>query len=80
MNIILIVISAFVMFKVKGIKALADKSATWTAVTEFRKSSSESLYHTPKPENNQEQAAVFTPVETPKTSKEEPSSEEKKSE
>ena len=82
MNIILIVISAFVMFKVKGIKALADKSATWTAVTAFRQSSSESLYHIPKPDNGQEKAAVFTPVETPKkpeTSKEESSSEDKES-
>jgi uncharacterized hydrophobic protein (TIGR00271 family) len=62
MNIILIVISAFVMFKVKGLTSLADKSATWTAVTEFRKSSSESLYHTIV-EKTEEAAAVFTPAE-----------------
>jgi len=82
MNIILIVISAFVMFRVKGIKALADKSATWTAVTQFRKSS-ESLYHIPKPEDSKEKIttseevkekiAVFTPVDE---SKEESTSED----
>ena len=78
MNIILIVVSAFVMFRVKGIKALADKSATWTAVTQFRKSSSESLYHTPKPpETTEEKAAIFTPAEKPKATKEEPPSKEK---
>jgi uncharacterized hydrophobic protein (TIGR00341 family) len=79
MNIVLIVISAFVMFKVKGIKTLADKSATWTAVTAFRKSSSESLYHLPpKVEKVEEKvAAVFTSAEEePKTTKEEPSSKE----
>ena len=62
MNIILIVISAFVMFKVKGLTSLADKSATWTAVTQFRKTSSESLYHTTPTEKNGEAAAVFTPA------------------
>ncbi len=80
MNIILIVISAFVMFRVKGIKALADKSATWTAVTQFRKTSSESLYHIPKPESNGEKVAVFTPADKPKTSKEEPQPEEEEGE
>ncbi len=79
MNIILIVISAFVMFKVKGIKALADKSATWTAVTEFRKSSSETLYHklADKVEEKVESAAVFTPAkEEKKPEKETPSVKE----
>jgi len=78
MNIILIVISAFVMFRVKGIKALADKSATWTAVTQFRKSSSESLYHIPKVEDIEEKvAAVFTSAEEePKKTKKESSSKE----
>jgi len=63
MNIILIMISAFVMFKVKGLRSLADKSATWTAVTQFRKTSSESLYHTTTAEKNGDAAAVFTPAE-----------------
>ena len=66
MNIILIVISAFVMFKVKGLTSLADKSATWTAVTQFQKTSSESLYHTTSTiettEKKEETAAVFTPA------------------
>jgi uncharacterized hydrophobic protein (TIGR00341 family) len=61
MNIILIVVSAFVMFKVKGLRSLADKSATWTAVTKFRQTSSESLYHTTT-EKKEETAAVFTPA------------------
>jgi uncharacterized hydrophobic protein (TIGR00341 family) len=81
MNIILIVISAFVMFKVKGLTSLADKSATWTAVTEFRKSSSESLYHTAT-EQKGESAAVFTPAKTDDKEKEEntpPSNGEEKS-
>ncbi|MGY5873217.1 MAG: TIGR00341 family protein [Candidatus Thorarchaeota archaeon] len=63
MNIILIDISAIVMFRVKGLTSLADKSATWTAVTQFRKTSSESLYHTPPSEKKEENAAVFTPAE-----------------
>ncbi len=66
MNIILIVISAFVMFRVKGLTSLADKSATWTAVTQFQKTSSESLYHTTattaSTEKKEETAAVFTPA------------------
>jgi len=60
MNIILIVVSAFVMFKVKGLTSIADKSATWTAVTQFRKSSSDGLYHTANNGKNEETAAVFT--------------------
>ncbi|MGY5859603.1 MAG: TIGR00341 family protein [Candidatus Thorarchaeota archaeon] len=77
MNIILIVISAFVMFKVKGLTSLADKSATWTAVTQFRQTSSESLYHTTTTEKKEEAAAaVFTPVEEEKESDEEPPPEE----
>lgn len=74
MNIILIVISAFVMFKVKGLTSLADKSATWTAVTQFQKTSSESLYHTTvttgTTEKKEETAAVFTPAKEEKTVKE----------
>jgi len=76
MNIILIVISAFVMFRVKGLTSLADKSATWTAVTQFQKTTSESLYHTTATtgtvEKKEEIAAVFTPAEEEETAKEEP--------
>ena len=75
MNIILIVISAFVMFKVKGLTSLADKSATWTAVTQFQKTSSESLYHTTATtgttEKKEETAAVFTPAKEETKAKEE---------
>lgn len=70
MNIILIVISAFVMFKVKGLTSLADKSATWTAVTKFRQTSSESLYHKPTTEKKEVTAAVFTPAKEVEKSKE----------
>lgn len=71
MNIILIVISAFVMFRVKGLTSLANKSATWTAVTQFRKTSSESLYHSKSAEKKEEAAAVFTPAEEEKKKVEE---------
>ncbi|MCK5265940.1 MAG: TIGR00341 family protein [Candidatus Thorarchaeota archaeon] len=60
-NIILIVISAFVMFKVKGLTSLADKSATWTAVTQFTSSSTSDLYHTRSPGAT---PAVDAPVAT----------------
>lgn len=80
MNIILIVISAFVMFKVKGLTSLADKSATWTAVTQFQKTSSESLYHTPtttwSTEKKEETAAVFTPAKEEKKVEEEAPTED----
>ncbi|MGY5880428.1 MAG: TIGR00341 family protein [Candidatus Thorarchaeota archaeon] len=77
MNIILIVISAFVMFKVKGLRSLADKSATWTAVTQFRQTSSESLYHTTPNGKKEEIAAVFTPAEeTKETNEVAPTTEE----
>ncbi|MBE0526509.1 MAG: DUF389 domain-containing protein, partial [Candidatus Thorarchaeota archaeon] len=73
MNIILIIISAFIMFKVKGLTSLADKSATWTAVTKFRQTSSESLYHKNTTEKKEETAAVFTPAKEEKKVKEETS-------
>ncbi len=80
MNIILIVISAFVMFRVKGLTSLADKSATWTAVTQFQKTSSESLYHTTATtdttEKKEETAAVFTPVKEEKKTEEEAPTED----
>ncbi len=78
MNIILIVISAFVMFRVKGLTSLADKSATWTAVTQFQKTSSESLYHTTTDttEKKEETAAVFTPVKEEKKTEEEAPTED----
>ena len=82
MNIILIIISAFVMFKVKGLTSLADKSATWTAVTQFRQTSSESLYHTATESKENNAAAVFTPAAKEKEKTEEetqPPEEPKKS-
>ncbi|MBN2230756.1 MAG: TIGR00341 family protein [Candidatus Thorarchaeota archaeon] len=54
-NIILIDVSAVIMFKIKKLGVIADKSATWRAVTQFQKRKSSSLYHSP--------AASFKPVE-----------------
>ena len=64
MNIILIDLSAIVMFRIKKLTPLADRSATWTAVTQFTKTRKESLYHITRPEQNG--GATFTPApETP---------------
>jgi uncharacterized hydrophobic protein (TIGR00271 family) len=70
MNIILIDVFAVVMFRIKRLTPMADKSATWRAVTEFRQTRSESLYHianedTPTKPVAPEAAATFTPVSTP---------------
>ncbi len=61
MNIILIDLAAIVMFRIKKLTPLADRSATWTAVTQFTKTRSESLYHTPRPETPE---ATFKPAPT----------------
>jgi uncharacterized hydrophobic protein (TIGR00341 family) len=62
MNIILIDLSAIVMFRIKKLTPLAARSATWTAVTQFTKTRKETLYHTPRPEPNG--GATFTPAPT----------------
>jgi uncharacterized hydrophobic protein (TIGR00341 family) len=62
MNIILIDLAAIVMFRIKKLTPLADRSATWTAVTQFTKTRKESLYHTTRPDPNG--GAVFTPAPT----------------
>ncbi|MHA1926312.1 MAG: DUF389 domain-containing protein [Candidatus Thorarchaeota archaeon] len=69
MNIILIDIFAIVMFRIKRLTPMADKSATWRAVTEFRQTRSESLYHITNDEAASkpvapEAAATFTPAST----------------
>jgi len=61
MNIILIDLAAIVMFRIKKLTPLANRSATWTAVTQFTKSRSESLYHKPRPEPTE---VKFTPAPT----------------
>lgn len=63
MNIILIDLAAIVMFRIKKLTPLADRSATWTAVTQFTKTRSESLYHKPRLETPE---ATFTPAPTTK--------------
>ncbi len=55
MNIVIIDVAAIVMFKIKKLGVIADKSATWTAVTQFKQKRPPSLYHIPG-----SQAASFT--------------------
>ncbi len=66
MNIILIDISAIIMFRIKKLTALADRSATWTAVTKFNQTRSASLYHTSveeqSKEKTEEKPAKFKPA------------------
>jgi len=78
MNILLIDLAAIVMFRVKKLTSIANKSATWTAVTQFRVTRSESLYHRPAQEKKPKEAATFTPApkeEEPKKEVEETPSE-----
>ncbi|MGY5853565.1 MAG: TIGR00341 family protein [Candidatus Thorarchaeota archaeon] len=67
-NIIIIDISAIVMFRIKRLTPIANKSATWTAVTEFTQIRSRSLYHdndsTPTETESEEVLATFTPAPT----------------
>jgi uncharacterized hydrophobic protein (TIGR00341 family) len=63
MNLIVIDLAAIVMFRVKKLTSIANKSATWTAVTQFRVPRSESLYHRPTTETTPQDAAVFTPAD-----------------
>jgi hypothetical protein len=69
MNIILIDVFAIVMFRIKRLTPMADKSATWRAVTEFRQTRSESLYHVANEvsatkADAPDSAATFTPAPT----------------
>ena len=66
MNIILIAVAAYFMFRIKKVTVIADKSATWTAVTQFTSSSTSDLYHTRAPVATPAEAvpvATFTSVE-----------------
>ena len=69
MNILIIDIAAIIMFRVKRLTPLADKSATWKAVTAFKKTRSKSLYHNataPTTVTEDEQpAATFKPTPEP---------------
>jgi uncharacterized membrane protein len=63
MNIILIDASAIITFKIKKLTPIANKSATWTGVMEFKQTRSASLYHTApiEPASKPEvKAATFT--------------------
>ncbi|MFX0053406.1 MAG: DUF389 domain-containing protein [Promethearchaeota archaeon] len=76
MNIIFIDVFAIVMFRIKRLTPMADKSATWRAVTEFRQTRSESLYHIANNESGTKSAATFTPAptSTPSPAKDKPQS------
>jgi uncharacterized hydrophobic protein (TIGR00271 family) len=77
MNIVLIDVFAIVMFRIKRLAPMADKSATWRAVTEFRQTRSESLYHIPNAESTsrpaapEAAAATFTPASAPDAKRDE---------
>ncbi len=63
MNIILIDIAAIVMFRIKKLTVIADKSATWTAVTRFRQARTTELYHVGVAEPDEEKEVItFTPA------------------
>jgi uncharacterized hydrophobic protein (TIGR00271 family) len=70
MNIILIDIFAILMFRIKKLTVIADKSASWTAVTAFRPMGSKDLYHggnAQTPTKAEKGAAKFTAAPVPTT-------------
>jgi hypothetical protein len=80
MNIVLIDLAAIVMFRIKKLTPMADKSATWKAVTDFRAARSRSLYHAAAPEVPPEKkapAATFTPATQTEEAEEEKAPVEK---
>ena len=62
MNIVMIDLSAMFIFRLKKVSAIAKRSATWTAVTQFRVPRSDTLYHHPSPEKSPQEVAVSTPA------------------
>ncbi|TFF92079.1 TIGR00341 family protein [Candidatus Thorarchaeota archaeon] len=90
MNIVIIDIAAIIMFRIKKLTTIADKSATWKAVTQFQKTGTTTLYHNVPAQvpaqaietpSERKSAASFTPAQaTPeKPSKEKPSQEDETS-
>jgi uncharacterized membrane protein len=87
MNIIVIDVAAVIMFRIKRLAPISDKSAKWTAVTQFTPIKSTDLYHTneeAEPSSEAEEVlATFTPapssqgppVDPSDTKDEDPSSE-----
>ncbi len=59
MNIVIIDVSAIVMFRIKKLGAISGKAIDWVAVSHFRETSSQSLYYH-KPDTQGE--AKFTPA------------------
>jgi len=66
MNIVVIDVAAIIMFRIKKLTVISDKSETWRAVTAFKQVDTTSLYHNeqnsqnipkPKPEKEQEKRA-----------------------
>lgn len=72
MNIVMIDIAAIAMFRVKKLSSIANRSATWTAVTQFKVTRSKSLYHHPSPETEvkSEKPMEEVKVTSPKSEKE----------
>ncbi|MHA2205525.1 MAG: TIGR00341 family protein, partial [Candidatus Thorarchaeota archaeon] len=70
MNIILIDIFAILMFRIKKLTVIADKSASWTAVTALRTMGSKDFYHggnAQTPTKAEKGAAKFTAAPVPTT-------------
>ncbi len=80
MNILLIDVAAILMFRIKKLTPISSKSATWTAVTQFRPTSSDALYHTtpaePSSPTDEAAPATFTPAPTAEDSASEAKSPE----
>ena len=66
MNIVVIDIAAIIMFRIKRLAPIADKSAHWRAVTQFTPVKSADLYHTNSEgkakTETEEVLATFTPA------------------
>lgn len=80
MNIIIIDIAAIGMFRIKKLTPIAEKSAKWRAVTEFRAMKTSDLYHIQAKESTiEKEAATFTPASTTADTETEKPTEHKES-
>ncbi|MHA1247525.1 MAG: TIGR00341 family protein [Candidatus Thorarchaeota archaeon] len=67
MNIILIDVAAVVMFRIKKLGVISDKSARWIGISKFKQRGSEGLYHhmADAPRKQERPEAAFKPAEQP---------------
>ncbi|RLI48768.1 MAG: TIGR00341 family protein [Candidatus Thorarchaeota archaeon] len=67
MNIILIDVAAVVMFRIKKLGVIPDKSARWIGISKFKQRGSEGLYHhvADAPRKQETPEAAFKPAEQP---------------